>query len=358
MPARSLVVVMPFGGRGELERRRAILRFKRLEYLIRTKCHVTATMPNRATEPVAYAVELARTAMDDIPEKALQQIDSADVLIALVAENNPNVIYEVAYRRARDRTVVLVVDSADDLPLYVRSLAYQSWKQDEVLKRIDTIAGDNGREVRDFNMGIPDDLKKAIDENDGVLQEGLEAALFEVEKNFKLRVNEAVEHLRGIVSDKTVSFYPNSIVKVEFSARSTFDEGQAAEVVDFDNAFSQLYGYANKQDAETDLPLTLAKLLARVKKISDPEHWAPFEREQGDLTEVLKRYDFARAKEPLRVNQTHRWREYRGTAYLPCVVAEVIDRPKDGPHTMYLLIVYIELPETLTVITPAAGARQ
>jgi hypothetical protein len=172
---------MPFGGDNRTERRRAILNFKRLEYLVRNKCNVTSASAVGDADRVVYAVEVAKTAMDDIPENALQQIETADILIALIVERNPNVIYEVAYRRARDGTVVLVVDSADNLPLYLKSLAHQSWKQDEILARINQIANDEFRELSDFTVGIPDDLKKAIDVYDGELQKGLEEALQEIE---------------------------------------------------------------------------------------------------------------------------------------------------------------------------------
>lgn len=356
MPARSVVVVMPFGGKDEVERRRAILNFKRLEYLIRTKCQVEAAMPGGGSERISYAVEVARTAMDNIPERALHQIDTADVLIALVTEHNPNVIYEVAYRRARDRTVVLVVDSAEDLPLYVKSLAYQSWKQEAVLRRIDVIARDQERVLPDFSVGIPDDLKSVIDSQDGVLKEGLEEALAEVEKTFKPRVSEDLQYLLGIVSEKTVTLYPNSVVEVAFADRHTFDTSRAPAVVDFDNAFSQLYGYANKQAMENDRPLTLGKLVDRLKRFVDPKDLDEFVKEQGEHAEVMREHEFARSKVPLRINDKHRWREYRGTSYLPCVVAQVFDGDQDGPHTMYLLIVYIALPETLAVVAPPAGA--
>ena len=207
MIARSVVVVMPFGGGDRTERRRAILNFKRLEYLVCNKCNVTSASPAVETDRVGYAVEVAKTATDEIPENVLKQIETADILIALVAERNPNVIYEVAYRRARDRTVVLVVDSADNLPLYVQSLGRQSWKQDEALERINQIANDSFRELSDFTAGIPPDLKKAIDIYDGELQKGMEGALQEIEATFQPHLNEAVQHLRGIVSDKTSSFY-------------------------------------------------------------------------------------------------------------------------------------------------------
>ncbi len=358
MPARSVVVVMPFGGKGkdeedrELRRRRAILNFKRVEYLIRSKCNVTAATGTAGREPISYAVEVARTAMDDIPEHALQQIEMADVLIALFTEQNPNVIYEVAYRRARDRTVVLVVDALDTLPLYVNSLGRQSWRQTKVLDRIEIITRDPGRDLPDFNVGIPEDLKKAIDENDSELQKGLEDALFEVEKTIKPRLSEAVCHLRGLISDRTITFYPNSIVEVPFSTRGTFDANRPASVIEFDDAFSRLYGYPSKQAAENDRPLTLGKLLGRIEKMTDPEDWKPFSADQGALTNVLKDYGFARASVPLRINQTHKDRGYRGTSYLPCVVAQAIDGDKDAAHSMYLLVTYIDLSS----LSPTAAA--
>ena len=349
MSARSVVVVMPFGGKKQPERRRAILNFKRLEYLVRNKCSVIPASPASDTDRVVYAVEVAKTAMDNIPEKALQQIEAADILIALVVEPNPNVIYEVATRRAGELPVVLVVDSPDNLPLYVQSLGRQNWKQDDVLARIDVIANDIGRELNDFTVGIPDDLKKAIDTYDGELQEGLEAALQEIEAKFEPHPDEAVQHLRGIVSEKTSSFYPCSIVEIKFSGRNEFADPQEPAIVrDFDDGFSRLYGYVDKKQAEADLPLTLNKLSGRIEKFSDKSHWDEFMQEQVELTTtIIKDYGFARAKVPLRINKEHPREEYRGMSYLPCIIAQVIDGNLNERHKMYLLVVYIELPDTL-----------
>jgi len=345
MSARSVVVVMPFGGTDRTERRRAILNFKRLEYLVRNKCNVIAASP--ATDSVVYAVEVAKAAMDEIPERTLQQIETADILIALVAERNPNVIYEVAYRRARDRTVVLVVDSADNLPLYLKSLAHQNWKQDEVMERINQIANDSFRELSDFSVGIPDDLKRAIDIYDSELQTGLEEALQEIEAAFEPHPTEAVQHLRGIVSDKTSSFYPCSIVEVAFSGHNQFaNPDNPATVREFDDGFSRLYGYADKAGAERDRPLTLKKLLGRIEKFVD--NWNDFTQEQVKLANtVLKKDGFARATVPLHFNKEHGRKEYQGKSYLPSIIAKVTDGSLDGPYKTYLLVVYIELPDTL-----------
>lgn len=348
MSARSVVVLMPFGGKDEIERRRAILNFKRIEYLLRSKCSGKVTTgPER--EPVVYAVEVARTVTKEIHRNVLQQIENADIVIALFVEPNPTVSYEVAYRRAYDRPAVLVVDSDENLPLYETDVAYQNWRQDNVLERINKIAKDELPKLPDFTVGIPGDLKDAIDMYDSGLQEGLVKALQEIESTFMPAQITAVQHLCGIVSSETSNFYPCSIVEVPFSGRNEFANNTSpAAVTHFDTRFCQLYGYVDKRGAEVDKPLTLDKLLKKIEKYSNKSGWDEFMKEQLYLAEkVIKTYGFARAKVPLRFNENHPQREYRGTAFLPCIVAQVIDGSLDGPHKMYLLVVYIELPDTL-----------
>src|SRR5262245_5475723 len=114
MNARKVVVVMPFGGREH--RRQAILNFKRVEYLITSKCKVKT----KSGENVAYGVKVARTALNDLPTRILQEICSADILIALFTEPNLNVSFEVSHRLARgmamEGKLILLADSRDDLP--------------------------------------------------------------------------------------------------------------------------------------------------------------------------------------------------------------------------------------------------
>ena len=95
------MVAMPFGRPGA-ERRKAILNFRRLKYIIEKKCQVVPPVPSTTGMRVAYDVEVARTAMDEIPRRALEQIYNADILIALLSERNPTVTYELGYRRARE----------------------------------------------------------------------------------------------------------------------------------------------------------------------------------------------------------------------------------------------------------------
>ena len=56
----------------------------------------------------------------------------------------------------------------------------------------------------------------------------------------------------GILSDGISRFYPFSVVEVSFSKRGEFEDPEVpAKVVDFDEEFSHLYGYASRNAALT-----------------------------------------------------------------------------------------------------------
>src|SRR5262245_19778626 len=117
MATREVVVATPVGGEGEREHRKAILNFSRLKYIIENKCEVVPValsgQGTTAGSRVDYVVKVAQTGFDNIPGKSLRMIRDADILIALLSERNQNVAYELGYRRARERTVILMVDTHD-----------------------------------------------------------------------------------------------------------------------------------------------------------------------------------------------------------------------------------------------------
>jgi nucleoside 2-deoxyribosyltransferase len=347
MSRRKVVVAMPFGRPGA-ERRKAILNFSRLKYIIENKCQVVPPVPSTTGMRVAYDVEVARTAMDQIPRRALERIRSADILIAVLSERNPTVAYELGYLRAHEETpVILMVDSQDDVPVYEKSVAYQDWKQDYVLRQIDSIAGNDFPPLDDFKVDIPGALKDVIDAKDNGLIQNLQLALQEIEQGFGVRLSDPAQKLRGILSESIMRFYPFSVVEVSFSKRGEFEDPKApSKVVDFDEDFSHLYGYVSKEAALIDTPLTLDRLLDRIKRYSDPDDWNKFSEEQNTLTEsVIRNYGFARATFPLRINSSHPYEQFRRKSFLPAMAAQVIDADGnlDGPHRMYLLIADIEV---------------
>ena len=106
-------------------------------------------------------------------------------------------------------------------------------------------------------------------------------ALQEIEQDFGVWFPDAVQKLRGILSKRINRFYPFSVVEVRFSKRGEFED-PPAKVVDFDEEFSRLYGYGGRNAARQDTPLTLDRLLDRIKKFSDPDDWEKFLQEQND----------------------------------------------------------------------------
>jgi hypothetical protein len=351
MARRKVVVAMPYGGSGA-ERRKAILNFSRLKYIVERKCQVVPPLPSTTGTRVDYDVVLARTAMDDIPRKALERIRSADILIALLSERNQAVMYELGYRRYRDqfavasreRTVILLVDSKDDVrPVYEKSVAYQDWRQDEVLEVIDFIASKDFSSLDEFEVVIPGTLMDVIDAKDGGLIRSLELALQEIEQDFAVWYPDPVQRLQGLLTKGIDRFYPFSVVEVRFAKKGEFEDPPAT-VVDFDEEFSHLYGYVSKAAALRDAPLTLDLLLNQIQNFSDSVHWERFMREQNELTEkVIRNRRFARAYVPIKINNSHTHAGFQGKYFLPSMIAQVIEGKLDGPHQMYLLIVYIEL---------------
>jgi hypothetical protein len=351
MQARSVAVVMPWGGDERKERRRAILNFKRVERLITSLCKVKT----KSGEEVAYAVKVARTTLNGISTHVLKEIRSADILVALFTEPNLNVSYEVSHRLAQGKAMegklVLIASSQADLPLYLKDLPYCSWQNKALLDRIRKIAEDTSPELIDFTVGIPDALEESINRDDNELKNSLERTLSDIELRFEPEPTQAVQYLRGIVSPEIANFYPSSIVKFEFSKRYEFKDPQNPGIIcDFDNEFSHLYGYVDKAAAESDHPLTLTKLMGRIDKYLEKKLWGEFVDEQNNLTDVVvKEYGFARATIPLQINEKHPRHEHRKKSYLPCIIAQVRNGDPEETHSMYLFVVYIELPSTFRV---------
>ena len=191
---------------------------------------------------VAYDVDVARTIINEIPERALSEIYKADILIALLSERNFTVTYELGYRRGRERTpVMLMVDSEDDVPVYEAAEAYLVWKQDDVVEEIARIANKDFPALVDFQGDIPPSLKEVIDARDDGLVNNLQLALQEIENEFVVYEPDPVQKLRGILSESIDRFYPFSVVEVTFSKQGEFaDPNAPARVVDFDEDFCRL----------------------------------------------------------------------------------------------------------------------
>jgi hypothetical protein len=97
-----------------------------------------------------------------------------------------------------------------------------------------------------------------------------------------------------------------------------------------------------------EAPLTWQKLKERMQRVMRVGNLDIFEKDQQRLmTTVIREGGEARAEVPIWITNHRSRREYNQTYYLPCVIAHVFVGEKNGPHKMYLLVVYIELPSTL-----------
>ncbi len=82
---------------------------------------------------------------------------------------------------------------------------------------------------------------------------------------------------------RSTDFIRFRLSKSAFSKRGEFvDSKVPAQVLDFDDQFSRLYGYVSHNAAEADRPLILNRLLDRIAEFSDTEDWDKFLEEQEE----------------------------------------------------------------------------
>jgi hypothetical protein len=151
---------------------------------------------------------------------------------------------------------------------------------------------------------------------------------------------------RGMLSDSITRFYPFSVVEVSLGKRGEFEDDPPTKVVDFDDNFSRFFGYASKAAALKDAPLTLGRLLDRIKRYVDPDDWEKFSEEQNKLTDsTVKHSEPAKATVPIRINRSHPFDQFKCKSFLPCMTASATDADGnlDGSYRMYLLIAYIDM---------------
>lgn len=346
MPARDIIVSMPFGGDDVHAQRRAILNFKRIQYIVETKCEgkVKTAMPGEPHQEISYAVNIASTALNQISQDVMARIKDADILIALVNLNNANVTCEVRARREYNLPVILI-GKWPEAPAYEKDFArIELWNNQTILDQIETLVKSDC-ELDGFDIGIPEPLRSAIDTHDGKLSAALAKALKEAEKKLKPKQDEKVTFLQRMLSEEITNFYPCSIVEFSFSAPYVLNPEKPPIVSDFDELFCLLYGYAGKSQAIEDCngkSFTLEHLTAKIKEYVNEQDWELFILDQERLTKEIIKAKLAKAKVPLKINDNHE--QFAGKNLLPCVVAQVKDGSSNGEYTLYLLVEYIEVP--------------
>lgn len=361
---RDVLVIMPFGGEKNVENRRAVLNFKRLEHLIKM-CEVKNV---DSQVEISYTVRACKVCNgNDFNDTILERIRNADIVIAIFNTLSATVVYEAAVRHLMRDGLILVVDSAQPevLPYYLRSTGYCPWAHESakaVIDRIDQIANDLAvPELDDFDADIPKDLATVIREDDEQLRKSLETALKQIDENtvqprppFVRAV--AGGMLGGIIADRMTALYsPISVVAVAFKNSGTVDNKRPPIVCEFNDAFARLYGYPDYKAAEQQKPLTADKLLVRLHENKLVENSEEFEADQARLTAIII-YDKGTgwAKVPMDLSRNHPSREFQNRKLIPCVVARQTVGNVNGRHTMYLLVNYIDVTELTSDILDVA----
>jgi hypothetical protein len=355
---KDVAVMMSFGGGQTVERRRAILDFARIKYLVEEKISV----PAKGTDHrLKYKVDVYNLQVGQIPEAVVRGIATADILIGLLTEKNVNVIYELAVRNLlKDELLLMVKGDPEELvPIYLKDMAYIEYSGGDtgkVAERIERIAHDPGRELY-WGREIPDDLKKAINNDDATLQENVQKALTSIEIGAPKRppyILDLVTDLDpGKIFTNWVTYYRCAVVRVKWKRKSGglvyLPEDMDGEPV-FTHAgprFWELFHFPQQEkmpDPDGHEALTLGKLMNRIKTLGiiDPKDYEELIEDQMRLTrEILYEDGFGRADVPLRFNSIHRALPNR--TYLPTLLAKRTLGDRRRQHATYLLVVYFSL---------------
>ncbi len=358
---RKVVVVTGFGGEEPESQRRSILDVMRVKYLIEHKCHVKPLGGTRDYR-LTYNVDVFRAPTGAINEDALTAIDSADLLIALITEQNVNVIYEIAVRNLlHDEFLILLnSDHKSSLPIYLKNMAHIEYTQsktsdqEEVIhQHIKFIANSSDPVLSWTNIEeIPQQLADAITANDKRLKSDLQQGLQRIEDGPPARPL----FLRNLVKDLDpgrllhfwTAFAPYSVLRIRWKRRSESlqyakeDMDGEPVVYSASDNYLTLFGMPGKlPDPDGPEPLTFERLMKHVKPYMDDKHMEEFLADQAQATErIVFQNRFARTKVPLRFNEGHP--AYKMTAFLPHLIATRVVGDTVSPHSMFILIVFLE----------------
>lgn len=361
MRTHKVVVMMPFGGETRETKRRAILEYLRLKYILSKK---TAGLPNGCD----YDVRVVSLQSGNIQVEAVQEVLRADLSVCLLSEENVNVAFELAVRCLRDVPILIVKSNAERLvPVYLKQYASINYDTPgEVQRQMEVLAAGEFPFL-DWDGEIPPGLAEAIDAHDRALIESLKTALHQSAreraqrspiKNLMLSyaAEEAVADLvkKGLYQ-RWETYSPCSTVEIRWKTQSEQGRYKADDVeagpsvIDYNTAFSELYNFTEPR-AHGNGKLTLASLLDRLQPFVEPESFAAFEEDQKHLTdEIVFKGGYAQTRAALRITEDHPRPGMRNRLFLPCLVAkDTVAVDRQAPHSVYLIIQYTDITEAIT----------
>jgi hypothetical protein len=266
-------------------------------------------------------------------------------------------------------TLILLVDGNPKeksfLPIYLENMAYIRYDErtrPEMRSYLESAARERFPELT-FNGQVPDGLKGAVNE-DNELRQALEEAFTKIESNPNTPPG-GVTFLKDLDPGRNLAswytFYPYNVVRISWRKIGEDNRYHPKDLMGqplvyaANDRFFEMFNIAT--DAETFNPeeekLTGEILAARLRADGavDPQDFSAWTDDQQKLgNQIVFRNGFSRARIALRFNEQHPNPEFQNRAYFPSLVGKRIVGDKRRPHTVYLLVVFIELPSIETAV--------
>lgn len=359
---RQVVVVTGFGGEEHLSERRAILHVTRLKYLIE---HMIKVPPQGGPSDhnLKYEVSVLKAPVGHIPDDALTAIDSADVLVALITEQNINVIYEIAIRNLlHDETVILLSPKAGKvLPIYLQSMARIDYEKSDpppnektIFDVINALANSPDTKLgwRTLHI-VPEELLPLIRKSDDRLVDELQAALQEMEDGPPPRpvfLRNLVKNLDpGRLLSSWTTYVPFSVLRINWKQRSEENAYTENDMIGKPVVYSANFDYLRFFDIGGELPdpngtnpMTFKRLMDQVEPFVRADHMKAFVEDQARATQrIIFENGFASTKVPIHFNERHP--HYAHGVYLPQLIAKrIVGDTPHSPHVMFVFVAMIE----------------
>ncbi len=353
---KQVAVMMPFGGDDDTRKRRFVLEFMRIRYLIENN---TTVVNEKIQKRIRYKCMAFRARVGDIPRDGMQIVAKTDILVGLVSERNVNVIYELAVRNLlKDEMFLILKGKHNLLPVYLRNmpyLLYDGGRNAAVAKLMDDISVDE-QVLLDFDDDIPSKLRKEIKECDARFLKDLNKTLNTIENKCPKRQSYILDLVQdldpGLLLGTWATYAPYSVVQIRWKEKTgdrryVLDDMDGPPLVYSGNdQFRYLFNIVAPKipDPNGPDPLTQIELLTRIAPFPRKGNVEVFERDQQRLLNSIILGDgFDQAQVPLEITAYHPRDGYKNKVLLPCMVGKrTVGDNNSAPHTTYLLIVFIE----------------
>jgi hypothetical protein len=146
MAKPTCFVIMPFGTRSDADRNHYTVVYERI---IRPPIDAAGFECERGDEIPEYG---------PIPDQITQKLATADLVVADLSGRNPNVFYELGYRRALKKAMISISDNLENLPFDVatyRTILYRADSVEIGAKCSDAIKDHAMRVRKNLRAGKP-----------------------------------------------------------------------------------------------------------------------------------------------------------------------------------------------------------